>query len=647
MTLLDAQGIVRTYGARTVLGGVSLTLDLGDRVGLVGANGSGKSTLGRILAGVEEPDRGRVVLRRGARVGYLPQEPHFDGDPTAVEAVLGGLSAWSEAKAAHDEASAALERGDAPERWVELQSEAATRIEHLGGWDLTHQAEGMLARLGVTRPTQNLSTMSGGELRRVDLARLLVARPDLAILDEPTNHLDLDTIEWLEGHLASEQPGAVLLITHDRFFLDRLVRRTAELDRGNLRVFDGGYEAYLVAKTEREDHEVRAEQNRQNVLRRELDWLRRSAPARTSKQKARTQRATAVLAEEGPRSARDVALTVDTVRSGNTVLELEDLRIEMEGRVLVDGLTLALPPGERMGIVGPNGSGKTTLLRTLLGEHAPSGGTLKVGQNARITYLGQKREGLDESLTVLENVAGNQSRVTVGGRTMDARGYLERFLFDSDQQRQPVSVLSGGEKARALLAKLLLVPANLLILDEPTNDLDIATLSALEEMLVEMKGTALVVTHDRWFLDRVATSILAFEGDGRVVRYPGGYTSYRSLRSQRPSSRPSSQPPSQPSSRPSSQGAPAPSDANAGQSEPPKKRGGLTYGERIELSEIMERIAEAEDRVASLEARLADPALYEVGGGDAAGLAIELERARADLETRVTRWEALERKKGS
>ncbi|MEC7521975.1 MAG: ABC-F family ATP-binding cassette domain-containing protein [Myxococcota bacterium] len=628
MSVLDAQQLTRTYGVRTVLGGVSLTLTEADRVGLVGANGSGKSTLGRILAGVEEPDSGQVVSRRDARVGYLPQEPVFEGDPTAREAALSGLTRWMEAKEAHDAISAKLAVGQGDtEALLEQQAEAGARIEQLGGWDRTHAAEAMLDKLGVRDHGQRVSSMSGGERRRVDLARLLVSRPDVAILDEPTNHLDVDTIEWLEGHLQHEQPGALLLITHDRFFLDRVVKRTAELSGGELRIYEGGYEAYLEAKAEREAFEQRVEKNRQNFLRRELDWLRRQAPARTSKQKARTDRANAALAQDGPRSRKDVALHVETVRTGKTVLELEELRLEVPGRTLVEGLTLTLAPGERVGIVGPNGSGKTTLLRAVLGEHEPAGGKVTLGQNARITYFGQAREGLDEDATVLENVAGGRQRVTVGERTMDARGYLERFLFDYEQQVQPVRVLSGGEKARCLLAKLLLTPANLLILDEPTNDLDVPTLAALEEMLVELNGTALVVTHDRWFLDRVATATLAFEGDGRVVRYPGGYTTYKALRGEE-----------------AAQVEKAEKVEKKERAPKPKKKG-LTYGERLELEGIMDVIAAAEEKVGALETRLADPALYEGGGDEAATLSRELEAAKAELDAKVARWEALETKK--
>jgi len=630
VSILDAQSVSRSYGARTVLDGISLTLVAGDRVGLVGANGTGKSTFGRILAGVEEADAGAVVLRRGVRVGYLPQEPEFDSEPTALEAALSGLEAWTKAKRAHDQASDELSKGEDVERWLSVQAEAAVQIERNGGWELAHQAEAMLGRVGIKDPEQRVSTMSGGERRRVDLARVLVSKPDLGILDEPTNHLDVETIEWLEGHLRDEQPGALLLITHDRFFLDRVVKRTAELSDGALWLYDGGYEAYLVAKAERASHAARAERNRQNIMRRELDWLRRSAPARTSKQKARIGRANDIIGQQGPKAVREVSLHIETKRSGRTVIDFEALQVEVAGRTLVKDLTLSLIPGERIGIVGPNGCGKTSLLRTLLGEIPPGGGEIRIGKNSRITYLGQKREGLDEAKTVTENVVGGLTKVTIGKHVMDARAYLERFLFFGEAQKQPVSSLSGGEKARVLLAKLLREPTNVLVLDEPTNDLDVMTLAALEEMLVELDGTALVVTHDRWFLDRVATSILAFEGDGRVIKYPGGYTSYRSLR------------------RPPAEATAKPASAAKGRVEPaqpaPKKKG-LTYGERLELERMMPRIDAAETNVAALEEKLADPGLYEGGGEKATALIAEHATAKQGLEDLLARWEELELKK--
>jgi ATP-binding cassette subfamily F protein uup len=454
-----------------------------------------------------------------------------------------------------------------------------------------------------------------------------VSRPTLAILDEPTNHLDIETIEWLEHYLVERFEGAVLLITHDRYLLDRVATRTYELDAGVLHRYEGGYEAYLEAKAERQAFMQRTEANRQNFLRGELEWLRRQPKARSTKQKARIGRAEAVLGVEAPTTARTATVEATATRSGRTVLELVDLSIELEGRTLVDDLTLALTPGERVGVVGRNGTGKTTLLRVILGERDPSRGEVRTGKNTRFAYLDQTRSSLREEDTVFDAVAQGRNHVALGGRTMDMRIYLEQFSFDGTSQRQQIASLSGGERARVALAKMLADPANLLVLDEPTNDLDVATLGALESMLTEYGGTALVVTHDRYFLDRVATNILAFEGDGKVIPYVGNYSSYRALRDQAESLGPEM----------------VSSTVKAEPAAPvAKKRSGLTYAERLELGKLEQAIEPSEDRVRTLEDALGDPETYAAGPDKGRALAEDLAAAKAELERLMTRWEQLE-----
>ncbi|MFO0696426.1 MAG: ABC-F family ATP-binding cassette domain-containing protein [Polyangiales bacterium] len=632
MPVLVATDLVKSFGTRVLLDGVSVSIRSGERVGLVGNNGSGKSSLARILAGLDTPDSGTVAVRRSAEVEYLEQEPALDPDATALAIVESGLAAWKAATARHEAASAALAKGEGDlDAHLAAQAEAAADVERHGGWDAGHEARSMLAHLGIADPSRTVGTMSGGEKRRVALARLLVASPALAILDEPTNHLDVDTIEWLEEYLAESFRGALLLVTHDRYFLDRVVERTLELENGRLHSYDGGWDRYLEMKAERLAHEERVEANRKNFLRTELDWLRRSPAARTTKQKARVERANAALSETGPTRERTVSLSMDTTRLGGTILDLDHVGIELAGRTLIRELTLSLRKGERIGIVGPNGAGKTTLLRLLTGELSPTRGQVVLGKNTRIAYFDQGRSGLLDDKSIQENVAGDRTKLDLGGETVDVRTYLSRFLFAPERLRTRVGALSGGERARVSLAKLLLSPANLLLLDEPTNDLDVATLSSLESMIVEANASALVVSHDRYFLDRVATGILAFEGDGKVVLYQGNYETYRSLRAQaEAASRASEPPPAKPTPKVEPEKAPE------------KAKKGLTYKERIELEGILPAIEKAEAELATLEAELGDPEVYAKRAAEVPALVAKRDRAKEEVERLVERWSDLE-----
>jgi ABC transport system ATP-binding/permease protein len=630
--LLDATGLHKAYGARTVLRSVDVTIRTGERVGVVGQNGAGKSTLARILAGLEVPDGGVLSRRRGTTVLYLEQVPRFAGDPTVEHAASSGLSAWSDAVARHEAASRALSAGESDRDSLLLeQQEAAEAVERFGGWQQRHRVAAILDKLGVGRLDARISTLSGGEQRRVALARLLVAEPDLAVLDEPTNHLDAETIEGLEKHWLEESSGALLLITHDRYLLDRVATRTLEVSDGQVFSYEGGYELYLEQKAERAAHAARAERNRQNLLRRELEWLRRQPKARTTKQKARVDRAQSALATDAPREERQASFALEVVRSGKTILEARGLTVAAGGNVLIRGFDLFVTAGERIGIVGRNGTGKTTLLRTLLGDHPATEGSVTVGKNTQVAYFDQLRGGLEEDRTVLENVIGDQTRIELGGRVVEPHAYLERFGLDGSLTRQRVGSLSGGERARVALARLMRRSTNLLVLDEPTNDLDVDTLSALEDMLVEFGVTALVVTHDRWFLDRVATAILAFEGDGRVVRYPGNHDTYLRLRAEARALASATVPP----------GPARPGPARA----PASRKRGLTFAEDRELAQLPDAIEAAEAQVTALTAELADPATYATRGADVARLTGELEAARGDVDRLTERWEALETKK--
>jgi ATP-binding cassette subfamily F protein uup len=634
MPVLSARGLSKAYGPQTLFSNVSLTIARGERVGLLGVNGTGKSTLLRVLAGVEPPDEGTVDRRRDASILYLEQEPHLDGEKTPREIVEEGLAEWKAATTRHEEVSRALEHGgDAA--LVEEQSRLAERVEHLGGWSRGHVAEDMLSKLGVRETDRPVADMSGGERRRIALARLLVARPDLAILDEPTNHLDTGVIDWLEDYLASEWEGAVLMVTHDRYVLDAICDRIVELDRGALAEYQGGYSDYLEQKADRLAHEERIEANRLNLLRREKAWLMRGARARTTKQKARIQRAKAVMADEPvaqPKGVELAGLETGAADLGKSVLDLDGVSVAIGERTLVRDLDLHLVSGDRIGVIGPNGAGKTSLLRAITGELAPSRGKVVVAPRTKIALFDQARAALRDDWSILDNVTGREGSertgagvVTIGKETIETRSYLERFLFDGSKQRQKVGSLSGGERARVALAKILRDGSNLLLLDEPTNDLDVATLSALEELLESWPGCVIAVSHDRYFLDRVATSLLVFEPGGRVVRYPGNYTTYLSLR-----------PPPVAAPQRASAPPPAPKPAAAA----PNKK--LTYAERIELDGILDRVSEAEERVRALEASIADPAIWATDANKARALGDDLEAARADVAALLARWEALE-----
>jgi ATP-binding cassette subfamily F protein uup len=620
-----------------VLDGVDLTLMRGERVGLIGPNGCGKSTLARILAAEEGEDEGTITCRRGARVVYLPQAPRPSAE-TVGEEVQAGLVDWKAARERFDALNARLAESP-PQSEIDTllgeQEAAQAELEHLGGYDKLHQVEALAYHLALPPLDQPVATLSGGELRRVSLARLLLAAPDLAILDEPTNHLDLQTIEWLQDHLAQRFAGALLLITHDRAFLDGIVERTLELDGGALHSYPGGYASYLEGRAERLARQAREEENRQRYLRQELAWLRRQPKARTTKQKARVQRAEAVLEKKAPRTEQTARLALDATRLGKTILELQgvDMNVPGDDRPLLREFDFILRRGERVGIVGPNGCGKTTLLRVIAGELAPAAGRVVHGKNTRIAYLSQTRDQLDEEATIWENVAGERGFVQVGGREVGPHSYLGRFLFVGEVVRQPVKALSGGERTRVALARLLAQPANLLILDEPTNDLDVATIAAMEQLLLEFEGTALVVTHDRYFLDRVATSLLAFLGTS-VRHLAGGFSDHRGelLAAWQPAREREKEE--------------APPKAHTSAAEPKAARGPkLTYGERLELEQLEPRIEALEAELEALGAQLADPALYTDRGERAAEVQARLEEKRSEHEQLFSRWSELEEKR--
>lgn len=637
MPILDAAQLRKVVADRTLLDDVTLTIRRGEKVGLVGQNGSGKSTLARALAGIDEIDGGRLSRRRDSTVGYLPQEPIFPAGQTVRDVVLSSLTEWNALRHRFETLTEALGETTDPDELTRLageQADVGEKLELQGGWEREHEAEATVGNLGIEDADRIVDTLSGGEARRVALAQLLVAAPDLAILDEPTNHLDLGTIEWLEEFLRDRYPGAILLISHDRTVLDAVTTRTLEIHDGQVDSYDGGYARYLVAKAERLAHADRTWRNTQNFLRREVEWLRRAPKARSTKQKARISRAETALDLTAPQAERQAELRMGSERLGKTILELSEVGLTRDGKHLVEGLNLALRPGDRIGIIGPNGCGKTTLLLALLGRLEASSGKIVRGANTKIGYLDQARGELEGNETVREAAVGNATEIEIGEERLSVGSYLERFLFDRKQQRVKVGELSGGERARVCLARLLSQKCNLLLLDEPTNDLDVMTLSSLESMLLDFGGSLLLVSHDRWLLDRVTTGILAFSGEGTADYFVGGFSEYRERKAregaaagQRSASGGTLK------SAPKATSNPAPIAAKARK---------LTHAERRELDGMMEIIETAEEHVTEIQNRLADPEIYQGDGGVVTALREELEKAEAKALALTERWEELE-----
>ncbi len=645
MTLLHAAGLGLSFGSRTVFDGLTLTIGESERVGLVGVNGSGKSSLMRILARAATPDHGEVQLRRGALVTYLPQEPEFRAGASIASELEVARAPLRAALDAHAALSARLAEPHPDEAHPRLLAElaaASDRVEHFGGWDTAHEARRLLDRLGVKDWDRPVADLSGGTRKRVAIARALLTRPELLLLDEPTNHLDADTVDWLEEEL-DRLAGALLLVTHDRYFLDDLVDRIVEITPGaGVTSWPGNYEAYLEQKLEAEALAVEAQRKRDRWIADEVAWLRRGVEARRTKSKSRVERARRILAERGPLRVQVPELQLAAPpRLSHVVMEGRGLHKAFDGRAVLSGVSFTLQRGERVGLVGPNGSGKTTFLRVLLGELPADAGEIVTGKRTKVAYYDQQRTKLDPESTVYEAAGGGppgragEDFVELSGRQVALRDYLDDLLFPPPVQRMQVKALSGGERNRLLLAKLFLERANVLVLDEPTNDLDLVTLNVLERLLLSFDGSVLLVTHDRYFLDKVATAILAFEGDGHAARYPGNYEMYRTLKEQVERAAVRDGPASV-----------APCDVAAPGIERPRRPGKLAFKEQRELEGMEEAILDAEARKSALEAALSDPGTYQRDGANIARLRAELDDASAEVEGLYARWQQLEALRG-
>jgi ATP-binding cassette ChvD family protein len=519
-------GVSKFHGKKQVLKDIYLSYFYGAKIGVIGLNGSGKSSLLRILAGTDRDHLGETVLSPGHTVGFLEQEPQLDPTKTVREIVEQGVQPVLDLLKEFDEINNAFGDPDADmDKLMERQAKVQDKLDASGAWDLDSKLDMAMDALRCPPPETLVATLSGGEKRRVALCRLLLQAPDILLLDEPTNHLDAESVQWLEQHL-QQYPGTVIAVTHDRYFLDNVAGWILELDRGEGIPWKGNYSSWLEQKSNRLAREEKSESSRQKTLDRELEWIRMSPKARHAKGKARINAYENLLAQETKEKVQELEIYIPPgPRLGNVVIESDGVAKAYGDNLLVDDMTFRLPPGGIVGVIGPNGAGKTTLFRMIIGDEKPDSGAIRLGETVKLGYVDQNRT-LDGEKSIFEEITGGGDIIQLGPREMQSRAYVARFNFSGSDQQKKVGVLSGGERNRVHLAKMLKEGANVLLLDEPTNDLDVNTMRALEEALENFAGCAIVISHDRWFLDRVATHILAFEGDSRVTFFDGNFSEY-------------------------------------------------------------------------------------------------------------------------
>ena len=529
-------GVSKNYGQKFVLKDIYLSYFYGAKIGVLGLNGSGKSSLLKILAGVDKDFIGETILSPGYTIGYLEQEPLVDSKKTVREVVEEGVQEAIDLLKEFEEISAKFAEpmtDEEMDKLIRRQGNVQEKIDTLDAWDIDARLEMAMDALRCPPGDTNVSVLSGGEKRRVALCRLLLKRPDILLLDEPTNHLDAEAVAWLERHL-QQYPGTVIAVTHDRYFLDHVAGWILELDRGQGIPYQGNYSSWLEQKKARLAIEEKGESQRQRTLERELEWIRMSPKGQHSKSKARISAYEKLLSEDTVKRAEELQLFIPPgPRLGNLVIEMNDVRKVYGNRIVLDNVTFNLPPGGVIGIIGPNGAGKTTLFRLIVGEEKADGGTIRIGDTVKLGYMNQSRESLDPEKNIWETISGGADDIKIGDRKVNSRAYVSRFNFSGTDQQKKVGTLSGGERNRVQLAQMLTSEANVLLLDEPTNDLDVNTIRALEEGLENFAGCALVISHDRWFLDRIATHILAFEDDSSVIFFDGNYTQYEADRKAR------------------------------------------------------------------------------------------------------------------
>ncbi|WP_147533710.1 ABC-F family ATP-binding cassette domain-containing protein [Bacillus marasmi] len=622
MKMISIENVSKTYGEKQLFNNIEFTITEKERVGLIGVNGTGKSSLLKIVAGLDLADSGDIIKAKDYRISYLSQQPDLSGDLTVLEQVFKGDAPIL--KHLRDYEQSLLDLNENPENTAvqERLFEVQKKMDAENAWDASANAKSILTKLGISEFQKKIELLSGGQKKRVALAQVLIQAPDLLILDEPTNHLDFDSIKWLEDYLSRYQ-GALLLVTHDRYFLDRVTNRIFELDKGNLYSYKGNYAAFLEAKAVREENEAATLEKQRNLYRRELEWIRRGAQARSTKQKARIQRFEKLddhLASV--KSAEKLDLSLNGSRLGKQVFELKGASKHYGNLTILKDFDLLIKPGDRIGIIGRNGTGKSTVLNILAGRIQLDSGERIIGQTVKLAYYTQENEDMDENMRMIEYVKETAEIIhTSDGKTISAAQMLERFLFPLNTHGTPIRKLSGGEKRRLYLLKLLLTAPNVLLLDEPTNDLDTQTLTVLEDYLEDFPGVVITVSHDRYFLDKVAEQLLILEGAGKIDSYYGAYTDY--LETQAHSAKPLEKP--------------TQSQAKTNEIDKQKKKK-MTYMEKKEWEEIDEKIAAVEARIEEIISEIANT------GSDfekAHALMEEENKLNDQLEQLIERWSYL------
>ena len=624
MILLTVEGLEKKYGLKHLFEDVSFGIDDRDKIGIIGANGSGKSTLLKILAGVETPDKGKVMVANQRTIAYLPQDSPFDAEDTVLQAILKSSGKVMDLIYEYEVVCKELETKHT-EDLIDRMSHLAHELDVCGAWELESNAKTVLGKLGLYDLTAKMGTLSGGQRKRVALAHALVVPSDGLILDEPTNHLDADSVEWLENYIRRYQ-GAVILITHDRYFLDRVATRMIEMDGRTALTYTGGYSSYLVQKAEQEEQAIRDDRKRSALVRQELDWMRGGCKARTTKQKARMMRAETLVYAPKKEKQKELEIGFGAGRLGDKIMEFHKVSKSYGEKVLLHDFEYHLQKGDRIGIIGPNGSGKTTLFDMITGRVQPDSGHIDLGKTVNIGYYDQQSRGLDDSKRVIEYIQEHAEQIkTKDGMVFSASKMLERFLFAPSTQYSYIRTLSGGERRRLYLLKQLIDSPNVLLLDEPTNDLDIPTLRVLEDYLDTYPGCLIVVSHDRYFLDRTVEYIFAFEADGVIRRYPGNYTVYLDLKASEKAEN---------EKKPVKKALETPKPAVA----PIAKSGSLNSKEKRELESLERTIQETENRQSEIAGRLA------TAGSDfelQQKLGTELQGLQQQLDKQMARWSEL------